>query len=390
METRKVVFQDGKSDHSLSTVRQSYLKSRPIYDQRAQLIEKIPGFWPAVIEEAPTEIESCIQARDIPLLQHLTSLEVTRFELDDDPENGDPRSLQFTLQFSANEYIKDKVLEKRFWHRKSKDGWSGLVSEPVSIQWNEGKDLTNGLLDVAVETRRQEHELKSDPEPQVNGTKGKSKARLHGPKSEAHHHLVKRLEATPVDEVSLFAWFGYRGRDISAEESAKAMEDEKKERQDFAPGAGQEAHKAAICDGNSIIEKALALHEDEEDTLAHEIFPAGEELAAAISEDLFPGALKYFGNSFNLSPALFVGLTEPKRNLESKSYQTRTRKAMNRQMATCPVMLMTMGDVHRSASRGRVERSLRLVGPWKTDEFYPSAEELEGCQPVEIKEAAFD
>lgn len=116
-----------------TTVRQLYLASKPIYEKRAQIIEKIPGFWPAVFEEAPLEIESHVQARDLPILDHLTSLELNRFEIDEDPSNGDPRSIQLTFSFSANEYFEDESLKKKFWYRRSNDGWSGLVSEPLDI-----------------------------------------------------------------------------------------------------------------------------------------------------------------------------------------------------------------------------------------------------------------
>ena len=40
------------------------------------------------------------------------------------------------------------MLEKKVWHRRGSDGWTGLVSEPVPIRWNQGTHLTGGLLDM--------------------------------------------------------------------------------------------------------------------------------------------------------------------------------------------------------------------------------------------------
>jgi len=122
-----------------TTVRQSYLASKPIYDERVQIVREIPGFWPAVFEEAPLEIGSHVQARDLPTLDHLTLLEMNRFEVDENPSNKDPRSFQLTFRFSANEYFEDETIKKKFWHRRSRDGWCGLVSEPFDIQWKDGK-----------------------------------------------------------------------------------------------------------------------------------------------------------------------------------------------------------------------------------------------------------
>lgn len=253
------------------TVRQSYLASKPIYDERARIIKEIPGFWPAVFEEAPLEVESHIQACDLPILDHLTSLELNRFEVDEDPSNGDPRSIQLTFRFSANEYFDDETLHKKFWYRCSKDGWSGLVSEPLDIQWKYGKDPTNGLLKSAVENY-----------PKIcMGDSLKTQAKQNAENTSIHPQ---------GEHTSIFAFFGYRGHDISAQESSRAGRDEK-ERRPIVVDDEQKVSNARH-DRESMIEKALAVNKDAED---HDVFPGGEELAIAISEDLFPGALKYFG-----------------------------------------------------------------------------------------------
>ena len=188
-------------------VRQSYLASKNIYDQRAELLRKIPGFWLAVVEES--EIELYVQARDIPILQHLISLDFSRFELDEDPEKGDPRSLQFVFRFSTNEYFTDEVLVKRFWHRNSKTGWSGLVSDPVRIHWKNGKDVTGGALDFVVDRYHNEHRRRAN-------------SSLHSQKPSRKGKALQYRE-----DDSFFAWFGSRGCDISAEEAINATVNEK-------------------------------------------------------------------------------------------------------------------------------------------------------------------
>jgi len=100
---------------------------------------------------------------------------------------------------------------------------------------------------------------------------------------------------TQGEEVSIFAWFGYQGRDISVQESYRAARDEKERRETIIVGGEQVVSKAGD-DGELIIEKTLAVDKDAENPPCQETFPGGEELAIAISEDLFPGALKYFGS----------------------------------------------------------------------------------------------
>ena len=347
-------------------VRHSYLAQKPLYDERARVVEKIPGFWPAVFAEAPAAIEDLIQARDTPLLQHLTSLEVSRFELDGNPEKGDPRSIQFTFRFNANDYFHDQALVKKFWHREDKDGWSGLVSEPLPIQWKEGKDVTDGLLKFAVESYRLENERTSGSRLQHDMNKGKTKTQLHR------------------ENVSIFAWFGYRGRIVSAAESAKIGEDgkdldEELEANVIAGNGNDEGHGHA----KAFIENALALDEDEEGSLSDAIFPAGEELAIAINDDLYPGAVKYFGNSSDLHLAIFLlALRLVKCNTENKRPWIQRTKVMTRQRATCQAVRMIMVDVQRSASK-----------EWDEKDGYPQSGKTriaqvpnELCHPLEVGE----
>lgn len=262
----------------LVIVRKNYIASKQIYDDRANIISKVPHFWALVFEEAPEDIDCRIQPRDTAVLSTLKAFQITRFEVIGSDE-GEPRSVKFTFTFDKNDWFHDEVLEKTFWYRTSKDGWTGLVSEPVKIQWKEGMDLTDGLLDMAVGVWADE-------------TQGSAK-------SPAQDTLVETMDNTSMDAISLFAWFGYRGRKVSAQESSEAVREEEEKKVKGGPGGplddDEEENDEGEPDLSSVIEKTIAIEEDpNDDELSYEIFPRGEELAIALSDDLYPGAIKYF------------------------------------------------------------------------------------------------
>lgn len=260
-------------------MRQQVQLHKPLYEKRAKLVSRIPNFWPLVIEQAPPDIDEYIQPSDSALLlSSLTSLSVSHFET----ENGgtcDPRSIAIRWEFGDNDYFEDKVIEKKFWHRHAKDGWAGLVSEPVDIQWKKGKDLTNGLLGMVKRVWDEEQ-----------AAKGKKNG---GEITEEHKALKKKIENTGIGGISFFAWFGYIGRRVSAEESRLAIEKEANKRKQRVDGKTVDSEDE---DGED---------EDEDD---YEIFPDGDSLAVAISEDLWPNAIKYFSKSI-LSACLKHALT---------------------------------------------------------------------------------
>ncbi|KAI9852477.1 MAG: hypothetical protein M1838_000571 [Thelocarpon superellum] len=244
----------------------------PLYEKRKALVSRVPLFWPLVLEQAPPEIDQFIQPTDSTILAtHLLDLDVTRFDIPphSDDEQGEPRSFAITLRFTENEYFEDACLEKRFCFRRAHDGWTGLVSDPVKIRWKAGMDLTQGLTDGAYAAWEAEK-----AHPDWDPSK---------PLPE-HQMISSRMETHTEGSMSFFAWFGYRGRRVSAEEStaANAAETERRERWK----AGDKTASNAVPDHEP--------PEIEDDT---EIFPMGEELAIAISEDLFPSALKYFTQS---------------------------------------------------------------------------------------------
>lgn len=198
------------------------------------------------------------------------SLSVSRFEI----ENGglgDPRSLCFRFEFNDNDHFEGRVIEKKFWQRRSRDGWSGLVSEPVEIHWKKGKDLTGGLLGTVRKVWNAHH------------IKAKDGSAKPGELNPDETLLKKKMENTGLGGMSLFAWFGYVGRNVTAEESQLATEKARRER------LARQAGDASTHNGGS--DRGDDEDEDENEL---EIFPEGENLAIALAEDLWPNAIKYF------------------------------------------------------------------------------------------------
>ncbi|KAK3296998.1 nucleosome assembly protein [Chaetomium fimeti] len=267
-------------DVETEIIRQQYTLSKPLYVRRAELLAKIPNFWALVLEQAPMDIDEYIQPSDSAiLLTSLKNLSVNRFELDADEKKGDPRSVAIRFEFAENEHFEDTVLEKKFWWRQSKDGFAGLVSEPVEIKWKKGKDLTDGLLSL-VKAVYDEQLAKPKQE-----KKGKAEKVVLTEKQKA---LKEKIDSTGMGGVSFFAWFGYIGEYVSAEESKEATEEEKEERRKRK--AGEEVPKK---DEDEEMGEGDDEDEDEDDDDL-DIFPMGDAVAMAIADDLWPGALKYF------------------------------------------------------------------------------------------------
>ncbi|OAA66849.1 nap family protein [Niveomyces insectorum RCEF 264] len=301
-------------DLDVELLRLQARRERPLYERRAQLVRRIPNFWPLVLEQAPPEIDQYIQPTDANLLlSALEDVEITRFEVLEADEastiaadtateapamagsaNGtttvlpDPRSLAIRFTFAPNDYFADRVLEKRFWYRHAPSGgrnggsggdggsWSGLVSEPVSVQWKPGKDLTGGVLDLAVQAF------------QAAGTDREA---------DATAALQAALDKTSVDGLSFFAWFGYVGRRITAQESQTAAAEQRAKR------AAREARRAekrnqgaSAAEGEEDENDADGEDEDEDDDggYPHEIFLDGDTVAVTLAEDVWPNAIKYF------------------------------------------------------------------------------------------------
>lgn len=92
------------------------------------------------------------------------------------------------------------------------------------------------------------------------------------------------MNNTSMGGLSFFAWFGFIGRKVSEKESKEA-------------NAKDLAKREARKNGKKVVESDDdESEEDDEDDLGMklEVFPDGDDLAIAITEDLWPGAIKYF------------------------------------------------------------------------------------------------
>ncbi|PNY26019.1 nucleosome assembly protein, partial [Tolypocladium capitatum] len=255
-------IEDDFEEVELELLRQQNKLTEALYVKREKVISQIPNFWPLVFEQSPADIDEYIQPSDAALLLgSLKSLSVERFEL----PQGDPRSLAIKFEFAENEYFENTVLEKKFWWRRAKDGWAGLVSEPVDIKWKADKDLTAGLLALASKVWEEDKAGKTE-------------------ETEAKKKLKEQMANTGLGGVSFFAWFGFRGRNITPEENREATEKEQERRQ-----ARREGKEVEVDDDDDDEDE-----EEDDDEYELEIFPTAEDLAVAIAEDLWPGAIKYF------------------------------------------------------------------------------------------------
>ncbi|KAJ6155501.1 hypothetical protein N7470_006067 [Penicillium chermesinum] len=282
----------------------------PLYKKRdEQIIAQAPDFWVRVFASSPAEIDEYILPVDAQVLgDALQNMKVERFELNDKGE-GEPRSLRFIFDFKENDWFTNTQLVKDFYWRtqivKTESGksrtWEGLVSDPVRINWKEGKDVTKGLLDATVDLFEAEKKAA-----------GKKRAEL--PQYETLVKKIQEVEAEALDNepeededdedadpsspvgVSFWNWFGYRGRDVSAEESAKATKEDNERFEKILKGEKVDGDENDDDD------------EDDEDYIDDledaEVFEDGQDLAIALAEDLYADAMQYYVQSFEMGDDL--------------------------------------------------------------------------------------
>ncbi|KAE8147047.1 nucleosome assembly protein [Aspergillus avenaceus] len=275
-------------------LRRSILEMRDWYKERDAFIKESEqfkdDFWIRVFASAPAEIDQYVTTPDASALgSALKSMNVERFELNEKGE-GEPRSIRLTFEFFTGEqnpfFENDKLVKEFYWRKRSvqtDDGrvksWEGLVSEPVRIQWKKDMDLTKGLLDAACDLAEAEkkggdrHDL---PEFDILGNKV---VELEAAGMENDEEDLD-FPSSPVG-VSFFGFFGYRGNDITAEESAAVT---KKEEERFARRSK----------GEQVDEEEEEVDEDFEGI---EVYPDGEKLAVALADVLWNQALSLFNNS---------------------------------------------------------------------------------------------
>ncbi|KAK2763106.1 hypothetical protein FQN54_009740 [Arachnomyces sp. PD_36] len=301
----------------VEVLRNTIVRMRPIYAGRAAYVSSTPAvqseFWRRVFAGAPNHVDSYVLPSDAEILgQSLRTMTVERFEVDENGA-GEPRSVRLILEFDPEEnkwFNGDKIVKDFYWRKevkKTKNGnrlsWEGLVSSPVRIPWKEGMDPTKGLLDAACDLADAEEKAKA----------GDAKLSLEKRKAlPAFETLVQKVSKLQVDEeggdsdedgeepmtvqspagMSFFALFGYRGKDLTAEESKAAAKSDNERFEKMLKG-----EEVDLSDDEDDDED---FYDDEwlEDA---EIFPDGEELATAICDDLWPNAHKYYEQSFDVA-----------------------------------------------------------------------------------------
>ncbi|KHN94617.1 NAP family protein [Metarhizium album ARSEF 1941] len=278
-------LQDEFEQVDVELLRMQHKLTRDLYVKRDKIISKIPNFWPLVFEQAPPEIDEYMQLEDAAVISSaLKNLHVERFELPD----GNPRSFSIKFEFTDNDWFHNKTLEKKFWWRlRKKDDFSGLVSEPVEIDWKPGKDLTNGLLTLAKKIHEDDKAGKSGD-------------------TENKRQLCKIKAVASTESRSFFNFFGFRGHYITEEESleaTKAVEEERKARKEgkeieVKEGENADADEDVDVGGDDEEHDAQDEYESE---YKYDVFPPGAEIALAIAEDLWPEAIQLFQESEELA-----------------------------------------------------------------------------------------
>ena len=246
-------------------MRRKEFNLQPLYKKRKVLLNRIPGFWPTVFGSGPEDLQQFFSTDDLALGAFLTSFSVERYQIKS-AEEGEPRSLRFTFEFAPNEFIVDTEIVKEFEYQPREDGPGSLVSRPVPIKWKSKKqDLTKGLLDAAVELYNAEDALQLRNGDKVVDIVERESLWQH---EKLREKLIK-LDEDEDNQPSFFNWFGFRGA-VNPAPPKKAPEN-------GADGDDEDDYE-----------------EEVDEMLEVEIFPAGEEIAITLAEDLWTDAMDYF------------------------------------------------------------------------------------------------
>jgi len=255
-------------------VRRKEFALKPLYAKRKTLLDRVPTFWATVFGNAPEEVQQFFSPADLALIASITSFSVERYQIGSELK-GEPRSLRFSFEFGPNDVIEDTKLVKELEYKARADGPGNLVSKPVAIKFkSKKKDVTHGLLDAAVELYSAEEALKLK-----NGDGGAEIDIVDREALWQHEKLREKmikLDEEAEHEPSFFNWFGFRGA-VNANANA------------------EREPKLSTANGTSSPDEEDEDDDDEMDQMLEvEIFPAGEEVAIALAEDLWTDAMDYF------------------------------------------------------------------------------------------------
>jgi template-activating factor I len=118
-----------KASEEILKVEQKYNKLRkPYFEQRNELIKKIPNFWVTAFVNHP-QISAILDEEEEECLHYLTKVEVEEF---DDIKSG----YRIKLFFDDNPFFENDVLVKEFFL-----GSAEPASTSTEIKWKDGMDL---------------------------------------------------------------------------------------------------------------------------------------------------------------------------------------------------------------------------------------------------------
>lgn len=257
-------------------VRQSEYAKRELYATRSKHLQAIPSFWPTVLGAGPDEFQAILSENDGEILASIMNINIERYQIKSDTE-GEPRSLRFTFEFDS-ELFEDKSITKDFEFIANDDiqGGGGYVSKPVNFKWTKAgkKKGVNKMLDLAEQLYQAEMAL---------GSKDKTQWAIDHKSREGLWQFEKLREAMEKEEEkamdgedvdsgrSFLDWFGYRGAvglvvpDATPTKAENGVQNEEEDDEEI-----------------------------EDPTLDVEIFPAADDIAAALAEDLWPNVMDYF------------------------------------------------------------------------------------------------
>ena len=261
-------------------MRQSEYAKRELYASRSKLLQSIPAFWPTVLGAGPDEFQAILSENDGEILASIVNVNVERYQIKSDTE-GEPRSLRFTFEFDS-ELFEDKSVTKEFEFiaNDAVQGGGGYVSKPVNFKWTKAgkKKGVNKMLDLTEQLYQAEMALAGSKEKGQWAIDHKSREGLwqfEKLREAMEKEEEKAMDGEDVDSGRSFLdWFGYRGAvglvvpdatPTRAENGADGQEEDDED-------------------------------EDEMDdpTLDVEIFPAADDIASVLAEDLWPNVMDYF------------------------------------------------------------------------------------------------
>ncbi|KAL4888600.1 nucleosome assembly protein-domain-containing protein [Aspergillus ambiguus] len=268
---------------------------RPQIAERERLVESTElkkDFWPRVLQGSQ-RLEEYLTGADVDIVSYATKVDIEFIELNDNGE-GEPRSFRLTIHFAPNPYFTNTQLVKEFYWRKrlvltakGKTRFEeGYASTPVAVDWKENRDASRGLMKAVMDLFNAERAApgkKRTELPEYTALGERLAENAQAAELEVDEDDRQDLDALSPAGVTFFAFFAFRGLDVTAEQSAEAVKADEERYQKMANGEDVDDEDDDEDD------------EDPDDDLEDvEIFQDGEEVAQIFAEDIWPNALKLY------------------------------------------------------------------------------------------------